>query len=69
MVFVVSSLLLSIFVTYVSTVTGKVMYFLLFSSKQKNCFSNSFAKDYDKIIIIVRSIVKKYRNFFRYTIL
>ena len=43
------------------------MYFSAFSPKQVNCFLNSSAIFYDKIIIIVRSIMKNSRNFSKYS--
>ena len=47
-----------------------VMYFSVVYPKQSNCFLNSSANSFmDKMVIIVRSIMKNYRNFFRYTII
>ena len=63
---VISSPFLSSLVTSFSIGTVKVLYFSVFSPKQVNCFFKLFF--YDKMIIIVRSIMKNYRNFFRYTI-
>ena len=64
--FVISSPFLSILVIYFSIGTVKVMYLSVFSPKQVNCFLNFSASSY--MIIIIRSIMKNYRNFFSYTI-
>ena len=68
MAFVIFSPFLLILLTSFSTATEKVMYFSVFSPKQVNCPLNSSNSFYDKMIIVVRSIVKNYCNFFRYTI-
>ena len=62
MVFVTSSRFLPILGTFFCIGTEKVMYFLVLSPKQVNCF-------YDIMIIKDRSIVENYGNFFRYNIL
>ena len=39
------------------------MYFSVLTPKQVNCVLNFSTNSYDKMIIIVRSIMKKYRDF------
>ena len=58
MVFVISPPFILIIITSFCIETEKVMYCLIFSPKQVNCPSNSSSSSYEKMIIIVRSIVR-----------
>ena len=51
------------------SIETKVIYFLVYSPEKVNWLLNSSASFfYDKMIIIIRSIMKNYRNVFRYTV-
>ena len=64
-VFMISFQFLSILVTSFSVGAEMIMYFLVFTPKQVNCPSNSSANSFMiKMIIMVRSTVKSYGDFF-----
>ena len=48
----------------------KLMYFSVFCPKRLNCPSNSSASSFMRIVMVIvtRSIMKNYKNFFSYTI-
>ena len=69
MLFVICSQFLSVVVICFPTGTEKAMYFLVFSPNQVSCPSFFSWLFYNKIIIIIWSIVKNHRNFLRYTII
>ena len=67
--FVTSSSFLSVPVTSFSIGIVNGMYFLMFSACFLNYFLISFANSfYNKMMVIIRSIMKSYRTFFSYKI-
>ena len=66
-VFITSSPFYQFFFIYFSIRTEKVMYFQYLLLNKQIVFQIFLPAFYNKIIILVKSILKNYANFFRYT--